>query len=139
VAPDHLWAVARYIELNPVRARLARHAHHYPWSSCRHKLDHAPHWMDPAAQPAVPTTRARPLGHHYAEYLRAPVPAEEWAHIRRALHAGTVTGSEQFVRTLEAEHQLALQPRPRGRPRRAETPDDTPHFASVPSPLIRSD
>jgi putative transposase len=138
VAPDHLWAVARYIELNPVRARLARHPHHYPWSSCRQKLDHEPQWIDHAAHPFTLKGQTHPGARHYAEFLRAPVSTAEWAHIRYALHAGTVTGDEQFVGMLEAEHQLALQPRPRGRPRRLEIPD-APRSASVSPLLIDSD
>jgi putative transposase len=123
VAPDHLWRVARYIELNPVRARFARHPHHYHWSSCRQKLDHEPHWIDRAAHPFTLGGQTHPGARHYAEFLRAPVPATEWADIRRTLHTGTVTGGEQFIRALEAEHQLALRTRARGRPRRAPAVD----------------
>jgi putative transposase len=119
VAPDHLWPVVRYIELNPVRACLARHPHNYPWSSCRQKLGHELRWIDRAAHSAKLEMTGHLGSRHYAEYLRAPVPATEWADIRRALHTGTVTGGEQFVRALEAEHQLALQTRACGRPRRA--------------------
>ncbi len=32
---SYLWAVARYIELNPVRAKLVQKAEDYPWSSAR--------------------------------------------------------------------------------------------------------
>jgi len=34
----HLWAVARYIENNPVKAGLTKTASDYPWSSARHHL-----------------------------------------------------------------------------------------------------
>ena len=32
---SYLWAVARYIEQNPVRAKLVKKAEDYPWSSAR--------------------------------------------------------------------------------------------------------
>jgi putative transposase len=34
----HLIAAARYVELNPVRARLCRHPEYWPWSSARAHL-----------------------------------------------------------------------------------------------------
>jgi putative transposase len=34
----YLLACARYIELNPVRARMVAAPEQYPWSSCRHRL-----------------------------------------------------------------------------------------------------
>jgi len=35
---DHQWHAVRYVELNPVRARMVLRAQEYEWSSCR---DHA--------------------------------------------------------------------------------------------------
>lgn len=32
---DYLWAAIRYVERNPVRARIVRKAENYPWSSAR--------------------------------------------------------------------------------------------------------
>jgi len=31
---NHLWTAARYVEANPLRARMVVRAEHYPWSSC---------------------------------------------------------------------------------------------------------
>ena len=33
LAPDHLWTAIAYVERNPVRARIVRHAEDYLWSS----------------------------------------------------------------------------------------------------------
>lgn len=35
---DYLWAAVRYVERNPVRARMARKAENYPWVQCRRAL-----------------------------------------------------------------------------------------------------
>ncbi|KQZ43477.1 transposase [Duganella sp. Root1480D1] len=45
---SQLLAVARYVSLNPVRARLAQDAADWPWSSHRHYLDPsgAPGWLE---------------------------------------------------------------------------------------------
>lgn len=126
VAPDHLWPVARYIELNPVRARLVRQPHHYLWSSCRQKLGHVPHWIDLPALDDMHAAGEHTFACRYAQYLRAPVPSDEWPRIRQALHAGTVTGGEKCMRALEIEHQRALKTRPRGRPRCAAIQDCAP-------------
>ena len=50
---DHLMAAARYVELNPVRARLAARAADWPWSSARDgrsaaRSSSSP-WSDPSA------------------------------------------------------------------------------------------
>jgi len=39
---EHLWAVARYVENNPVKAGLAEAAQEYRWSSARHHLEGRP-------------------------------------------------------------------------------------------------
>ncbi len=35
---SYLWAVSRYIERNPVRARMVEKAVEYPWSSASHLI-----------------------------------------------------------------------------------------------------
>lgn len=50
---DYLLACARYIDLNPVRAKMTTQPEDYPWSSCRHRigvstcdwLDHDPCYL----------------------------------------------------------------------------------------------
>lgn len=44
---DYLLACCRYIELNPVRARMVAEPQDYPWSSCRFRLgDAVAPWLD---------------------------------------------------------------------------------------------
>lgn len=44
----HLYMTLRYVELNPVQARMCDRPEEWPWSSCRALLGHveAPRWLD---------------------------------------------------------------------------------------------
>ena len=59
---EHLWAVARYIEMNPVKAGLVTRAENYQWSSARYHLLGKPDtllvkstWLAPAERAAYRT------------------------------------------------------------------------------------
>jgi len=39
----HLWMALRYVELNPIRAKIVAKPEQYPWSSARYHLGHAPY------------------------------------------------------------------------------------------------
>ena len=56
---QYLWAVARYVECNPVKAGLVHSAEEYRWSSAKVHLSganspllHKPAWLDPTEQKA---------------------------------------------------------------------------------------
>ena len=82
----HLWAAIRYVERNPVRARLVESAEDYPWSSAS---SHCGLWRDPLLS---------------VETLRQ--------HAARGLPCG----SDTFIDGLEARSGRSLRSRPRGRP-----------------------
>lgn len=93
---SHLLEVARYVVLNPVRARLVETAAEWPWSSYGAALGTAPcpsfltlDWI--LAQFADERTRAR---ERYSGFVAEGVGREPW----QELHAGIYLGSEEFVR-----------------------------------------
>jgi len=93
----HLWMALRYVELNPVRARIVEQPEQYPWSSARYHLGLAPH-------PPL-------LGRH--EILSNP---EEWA---MWLHAGASPDEEAELRRCTLSGRAFGTPPPaRGRPRK---------------------
>ena len=113
----YMWAAIRYVERNPVRARMVRRAENYLWSSaaahCGLKADHVL-----CAEPAWVAQRAS-VG-DWATWLSEPDQEEQLDVLRRHVERGLPCGSESFVRKLERRGGQLLQPRPRGRPKKAE-------------------
>jgi putative transposase len=93
----YLWACARYIERNPLRARMVDVPAQYPWSSYRANAHGEP---DPLVVPhALYTELAATAEARQAAY-RALFGEDEapmqLAALRRALHRGTVLGDAGF-------------------------------------------
>ena len=112
-ADRHLLAVMRYVERNPVRAQLVRHAADYPWSSARHHVTGH-------ADPLIHTSPLPELAPDWAAVL-AEEP-EQLPVIRRHVQTGRPWGSEAWSRDLEKQLHRAVLPRrggwPKGRPRK---------------------
>lgn len=80
----------RYVELNPVRAGLVEHPHHYRWSSHRsHALGIKDRLLVP--HPLYLALGDSPAARQVAwrEICREAVPSDELAELRRALHRGS--------------------------------------------------
>lgn len=110
----YLLAAARYVELNPVRARLARRARDWPWSSARAHL----------AGKDDALVRVRPLldlAPDWAAFLGAGLGAEDHAAIRAGERTGRPLGAPRFIIRLEKRlgRTLARQkpgPKPKAAP-----------------------
>jgi putative transposase len=114
---DYLLACSRYIELNPVRARIVRLPEDYPWSSCRYRLGlDRSDWLDPdpcfVGLGATDTERRR----CYREFLRAGIPTAERKLIREAVQRGQLTGSSRFTREVAGIVGRRVERRGPGRP-----------------------
>jgi putative transposase len=110
----HLIAAARYVALNPVRARLARRARDWPWSSVRAHLNGRDDELVSVA-PLLDRTAGR-----FADLLETGPTAEEFAAIRAAETIGRPLGSPRFLDRLEARLGRKLRPGRRGRPKLTE-------------------
>jgi len=115
----YLLACCRYIELNPVRARVTKAPQDYPWSSCRRHLGlerASPLDLDPAWRALAETDRTR--RRRYGAYLQDAVPPNEWALIRDAAQRGQLTGNRKFVDEVARISGRRIELRAQGRPRR---------------------
>jgi len=112
----HLLMAARYIELNPLRARLAGWAADYPWSSARAHLA----GRDDGLVKAAPLLA---LVDDWAGFLGAGPDAAEAETLRRHARSGRPLGGDGFVTALEARLRRELAPRKRG-------PKRGPHTAN---------
>jgi len=110
---DHLPAAARYIELNPVRAKIVRKAHRYPYSSAR---SHVQGRADPLVCDS-PLTR---MVDDWAKFLSAGTNEEEQALFRGHERTGRPLGGKRFIAKLEKLLDRPLFPKKGGRPPKAK-------------------
>lgn len=112
---DYLWAAIRYVERNPVRAKLVPKAEHYAWSSaaghCGIKEDSVlcstPDWR----------RQFESIG-DWSAWIAAGDESSQLETLRRNADKGLPCGSEKFILRLEKLVGRELAFRPRGRPRK---------------------
>ena len=108
----YLWAVARYIEQNPIRAGLVNRAEDYPYSSAR---AHVNGGKDVVLGEDLFSDDSRP---DYILLLRSNIPGTEIDSLRYATKTGRPFGNEGFVSNMEKKLERRLLQRPKGRPRK---------------------
>jgi putative transposase len=107
----YLWAVARYIEQNPVRSGLVEKAEDYAYSGA---LAHIKGSKDTVLGEDLFTNESR---RDYGLLLRSNVPVKEIERLRYATRTGRPFGAEGFVIQMENMLERKLLQRPKGRPR----------------------
>lgn len=108
----YLWAVSRYIEQNPVRARIVKKAETYAYSSAR---AHIRGLEDGVLGEALFSEKERK---DYIKLLREKVPAKEMDRVRYHTRLGRPLGDQIFLAAVERLLKRALSVRPKGRPRK---------------------
>lgn len=111
----YLWAAIRYVERNPVRAKIVRKAEKYPWSSAAAHNDMSedtvlttkPYWKKQMAA----------IG-NWSDWLAEGDQVDETGVLRRNIEKGLPCGSDRFIKKLEKQAGRLLQFRPPGRPRK---------------------
>ncbi len=113
----YLWAAVRYVERNPVRARMVRKAENYRWSSasghCQLRRD------DVLTLKSSWRKQFEAIG-DWSAWLAESDEPEKLEVLRRNAEKGLPCGSENFIQKLERLTGRALQYRPRGRPRKKD-------------------
>jgi len=105
---NHLSTVLRYVERNPLRAKLVRKAERWPWSSIgsppndvvRPMLDRGP----------------VPRGSEWLEWVNRPLTEAELLAMRHCVNRGTPYGSDVWQQRAATRLGLESSLRPRGRP-----------------------
>jgi putative transposase len=117
----YLLACSRYIELNPVRARMVARAEDYRWSSFTLRLNDFSKttWLDrdPCFLELGPTDAIR--CERYKSFVEVAPPSNELQLIRGALQRGQLTGNMRFVDEIEKITGKRIQFRDRGRPEKS--------------------
>ena len=109
---EYLWAVACYIECNPVKAGIVENAEEYLWSSARVHLKGFSDdrvilgdWLEPSEREG------------YAVFV-ATDDAEQNTNIRKATRTGRPLGTESFIDTIEYKLNRTVRAKKAGRPRK---------------------
>ena len=95
VEPDRAQLVARYVELNPVRAGMVARPEDHLWSSAR---AHCQGISDPLLARSCPFGRDASA---WKEWLGEVIEESEAPEIRRAVMTGTPLGSREYLIRLE--------------------------------------
>jgi putative transposase len=100
----------RYVELNPVRAKLAKRAEDWRWSSATAHLTGKPDGVTDLAAGAARIDDWR-------AFLDAGLTEEAYLALRESERSGRATGSDAFRAEIATATGRDLSVRPRGRPR----------------------
>ena len=114
----HFRLALKYIELNPVRAKLCRKPWRYEWSSA------AAH-VDEQAKSEILNLRKwyrRMSAEQWRAELAEGLTQVEIDRLRLRTRTGRPLGSDSFLRKLETAMGRRLRPLPRGRPRKDKNP-----------------
>jgi len=104
----YCYAAVRYIERNPVRAKLVGRAEEFPWSSAR------PH-VHRLADRLLSCSPLESSIADWSAYLAKVEPDEEVREFKEHERTGRPLGSKEFINRLEDMLGRTLAPRKRGR------------------------
>jgi len=107
----YLIAAVRYIELNPVRAKLTRYSEEYPWSSATAHLKKCDDRL-------VSVKPLLGLVDNWNEFLKGGPIDEEVKALRKHERSGRPLGNEKFIKKLERKLAKPLLPQKGGRPKK---------------------
>jgi len=130
----YVLACYRYIEANPVRAKMVAHVDDYPWSS----------WHFNGLGRTDPRVTEhetyRALGNSstsrqaaYRDLFAQGLDADMLESLRDATQRGWVPGSDRFRREVEAALGRRVEPPVRGRPAKAKLDRETPGAGTLPT------
>ena len=113
----YLLACSRYVDLNPVRAKMVAAPEDYPWSSYRARIGaiDCP-WLDPdpcyRALGSTPQQRQQ----RYQAFVEQGIGRAELEFIRGAVQRNQLTGNAAFILEIEQRIGVRILHRRQGRP-----------------------
>ena len=111
---SHLWQALRYVELNPVRARMVGAAEEWRWSSAPVHCGMGP----PGPMLELERWCKRWAVTEWRQFLTEGESAAEVNALRHSTHTGRPLGTAEFMATLEEQMSRPLIPRKGGRPKK---------------------
>ncbi len=119
---DHLFAVLRYVERNPLRAGLAEQVQDWRWSSAA------------SVRGAIPVLDASPVPRpaDWLDWVNQPQTEAEVESLRECLRRGRPFGHAAWMLATAERLGLESSLRPRGRPRKTPAPTMDPFADASP-------
>lgn len=108
----HVYAAVRYVENNPVRAKLVNRAYDYPWSRSSARY-HVYKEANPILADECYLTKEI---ENWAAYLMTNDDDELINNIRKNMKTGRPCGDDGFIEKIESSLDRRLRALPRGRP-----------------------
>ncbi len=113
----YLLACSRYIDLNPVKARMVFKPEDYPWSSYRKKAGYeSMDWLDTDSCFDGLGSPNKDRCVAYQEFVGQGTPSVEQKFIAQALQRNQLTGDDLFIDEIEQCLGFRIEHRERGRP-----------------------
>jgi putative transposase len=111
---EHFWPAMRYVETNPVRARIVGKAWDYPWSSA------SEHIGKETAIRVIDVRRWKSILYNrdWKRNLKAGCTEQEIKAVRCGTQVGRPLGTDNFISKLEKTVGRRLRPLPIGRPKK---------------------
>ena len=117
---EYFLACIRYIELNPIRAKIAKELKDYPWSSFKFRAEGKSNSLlseDPVYSALGKTPKERQ--EKYKEWLKKNISDEELNLIRNVTQRGGIFSSKDFFDKIAKITGRDVALKPRGRPRKS--------------------
>lgn len=114
---EYLLQCCRYVELNPVKAKMVKKAEEYTWSSYSAKVGLVENsWLDlDPCYMALAKNQAK-RRERYSEFVGLGIGEQEQRFIQQAADRNQLTGSSRFVDEVEQRLGVRVECRGRGRP-----------------------
>ncbi len=115
----HFFTVCRYVERNALRANLVKRAEDWQWGSLYRWL------QKPEPQPHLLSTWPVARLPNWVDRVNEPLSDKELESIRKCVQRGRPLGDETWVESIAKRLSLETTIRPRGRPKKHTTLEDT--------------
>lgn len=111
---DYMWAAIRYIERNPVRAKIVSRAEEYKWSSA---AGHCGLYGDPLLNQDLFWQNKISEQANWSDWLAESDNKDKLEILRRNINKNIPCGVDSFIKKLEKISHRFLQYRAQGRPK----------------------
>jgi putative transposase len=109
---SHLLSLIKYVERNPVRAKLVEQAEQWQWGSVWRRNS------DLSAQKKLLTAPPIEFPVPYLDWINVPDKEDDLASIRHSLNKGVPFGRDRWVDQMVTKYQLETTLRGQGRPKK---------------------
>lgn len=109
----HLLTVLKYVERNPVRAKLSKTCESWQWGSAWRRVNGTPEQQKLISESPVPLPRT------YRAWVNTPDKEDDLTALRHAINKGVPYGQDRWVDAIVNKYHLEATQRGAGRPKKS--------------------